>query len=148
MPLERQFRSERFIHEELARRAELLAKDALTVWKHRRKIDAYAATWPGEAVADDQGKEVDTVLCPLPQGISGADLLGLLQQLIKRTKAYGLVLVEQRESSIRVLFETSHGARSWCIPLAWHGDVQVPGQVEVKSNADCIGLLWRDGSQH
>jgi hypothetical protein len=148
MPSGQYIRSEHFIHDELARRAELLVKDALAVWRKRRKIDTYAATWSGEPVKDDGGKEIDVTLCPLSAGLARAELLRVLQQLVERTKAYGLVVVEQRENSIRVLFETRHGSRSWYIPLAWHGDVQVPGQAEVKNNDECVGLLWRKGSQH
>jgi hypothetical protein len=123
--------------------------DALQTWRKRRKIEPYAATWPREHVKDDAGHELtQAILCPLSANMGQAQRLKLLQQLVDRTKAYGLVVVEQRESSIHILFETHHGSRSWCIPLAWHGDVQIPGQVEKKDNDECIGLLWRKGSQH
>lgn len=123
--------------------------DALQTWRKRRKIDSYAAVWPREPVIDDAGQEItQSILCPISSTLDAAQRLKLLQQLVERAKAYGLVVVEQRENAIHILLETHHGSRSWRIPLTWHGDVQVPGQVEKRDNEECVGLLWRKGSRH
>jgi hypothetical protein len=149
MPSGQYIRSERFIHDDLVRKSEEIVKTVRELWRTQRKIDPYVVTWPGEDIkADDNTVVTHAVLCPIPAEFDRARRLEALQQVVERTKAYGLLFVEQKESSILVLFETRHGARSWCIPLAWHGDVQVPGQTEAKNNSECVGLLWREGRAH
>jgi hypothetical protein len=138
---------EHFVHKTLEARAQAIVKTARETWRRQRKIKPYAVTWPGESLKSDSGEAIThAVFCALPVEHDVAKRMGVLQQLIERTKAYGIVVVEQRDSSIRILFETRYGACAWCIPLVWHGDVQVPGQTEVSTNGECVGLLWRRGS--
>jgi hypothetical protein len=140
---------DQFIHAALTLRAEGLVQDALASWRQHRKIEPYAITWPSEDIKDDNDNTVShVVFCALPAGLDAAQRMLVLQQFIERTKAYGLAVVEQKDDHILVLFETQQGARSWRIPLAWHGDIQVPGQAEERINEDCVGLLWRQGSRH
>jgi hypothetical protein len=149
MRLGNYIRSERFIHDDLVKKAEDIVVTVRNLWRTQRQVDPYVVTWPGEDIKADDGEVIThAVLCPIPAEFDRARRMQALQQIVERTKAYGLLFVEQKENSILVLFETRHGARSWCIPLAWHGDVQVPGQAEVKNNSECVGLLWREGSQH
>jgi hypothetical protein len=149
MRLASYIQSERFIHDDLMRKAEEVVLSVRDAWRTQRKIEPYVITWPREEVTADDGTTIThAVFCPIPPEFDKPRRMQALQQLVERTRAYGLLFVEQRENSILILFETQHGARSWCIPLAWHGDVQVPGQAEVKNNSECVGLLWREGRQH
>ncbi len=133
-----------FIHRNLERKAETFIDTVRAVWKKERKIAPYMVTWPGEELKADDGKIIThAVYCAIPPEFDASRRMRALQQLVERTKAYGLALVEQREHSIYILFETHQGARGWRIPLSWHGDVQVPGQTE--SSDECVGLLWRKG---
>lgn len=138
-----------FIHRDLEAKAEAIVRTVRETWKKQRKVDPYAVTWPSEHLKADDGATIThAVLCPIPAGFDTARRMKALQQLVERTKAYGLLVVEQKENSIRILFETQHGARSWCIPLDWHGDVQVPGQTETRNDGECVGLLWRNAARH
>lgn len=149
MRLENYIRSERFIHDDLLKKAEDIVVTVRDLWRTQRKVEPYVVAWPGENIRADDGEIIThAVLCPIPMEFDRARRMQALQQVVERTKAYGLLFVEQKENSILVLFETRHGARSWCIPLTWHGDIQVPGQAEVKNNGECVGLLWREGSAH
>jgi hypothetical protein len=135
---------ESIVHGELERRAAAFIGAARTDWKKDRKVGAYAVAWPSEELKADDGKSVThAVYCAIPPEFDAGRRMKALQQLIERTKAYGLVFVEQREHSIHILFETSQGSRGWRVPLSWHGDVQVPGQTEASD--ECIGLLFRKG---
>lgn len=137
--------SEKFVHFALESRAEDAVKSARETWKRQRKIEPYAITWPAESLKADDGTAIThAVFCAIPAEFDTARRMKVLQQLIERTKAYGLVVVEQKDNSIRIMFETRYGAKAWRIPLAWHGDVQVPSQTE--ASADRIGLLWQRGS--
>jgi hypothetical protein len=140
--------SERFIHEDLVAKAEAIVLTVKDTWRKHRKIDPYVITWPSEELKADDGSTIThAVFCALPEK-SDAARMQAVQQLVERTKAYGLLVVEQKDHAILVMFETRFGARSWYTPLAWHGDIQVPGQTEAKNNADAVGLLWRTGSRH
>jgi hypothetical protein len=135
---------ESFIHRDLEAKAAAIVETTRAAWKKQRKIDPYVVTWPSEELKGDDGSTIThAVYCAIPIELDAAKRMHVLQQLIERTKAYGLVFVEQRDRSIRVMFETAQRARSWCIPLSWHGDIQVPGQTE--SSDERVGLLWQKG---
>jgi hypothetical protein len=136
--------SERFIHQDLAERAAAIAEQAREVWKKTQRIEPYAVTWPSTALKTDDGGVVDqAVICQLPLEYTDAQRTDVLHKMVEKTKAYGLVLVEQRGNQLRVLFETHHGARAWLMRLERHGDVVVCGAPEIREDADCLGILWR-----
>lgn len=136
--------SERFIHDDLAERAEAIAEQARNNWRQAQKLDTVAISWPSEHLTGDDGSTIThAVVMPLDDKLSQAEQQAALQLLVTKTKAYGLVLVERRDEEIRVLFETHHGARAWITPLKRHGDVRVAGRTRVHDNAECLGFLWR-----
>jgi hypothetical protein len=136
---------EKFVYNVLLARAEAVVQSARETWKRQRRIEPYAVAWPSESLKADDGTAIThAVFCAIPVEFDTAKRMKVLQQFVERTKAYGLVVVEQKENSIRIMFETGHGAKAWCIPLAWHGDVQVPSQTEASDER--IGLLWQRGS--
>jgi hypothetical protein len=135
--------SERFIHDGLLVQADMLVNQMLQAWRERQHFEAFAVTWPGEAVTDDNGEKIDqAVVAHLPEEATDAERRDMLKQMIARTKAYGVALTERRENELRVLFETHHGARAWIVPLKRHGDVLVPGPIQVRDDTECLGLLW------
>jgi hypothetical protein len=135
---------ERFIHDDLRDYAAKLAENAREEWRKTQHVTPLAITWPREQVKADDGSVVEhAVLCRLPPDEEGLEYRrGILRKMVERTKAYGLVLVERRLNTIRVLFETQHGARAWLMPLERHGDVYVPGATQVEDDATCVGILW------
>lgn len=140
------FTSERFIHDDLAQAAAVIAVKAREEWKRNRAIRPYAITWPSESLKTDDGAHVDgAFICALPEEAPPAARLAVLQKMVEKTKAYGLVLIEQVDDYLRVLFETHHGARAWLMRLERHGDVVVCMAPEVRDDAECVGILWRRG---
>jgi hypothetical protein len=134
------FSSERFIFDDLAKRAERMVEEVRAQWREKQRITNCCITWPAEVLKDDAGREIqDAVYCVLPPG----EEQEALRRMVERTKAYALVLIEQKKDELRVLFESHHGARAWLIPLELHGDVRVPGATRVTENAECVGLLWK-----
>lgn len=137
------FRSERFIHDELARRAARIVEEVRDDWKKNQRTAPLAVTWPETAVQTDDGSSVaGAVLCHLPP-LTHAQQQDVLKRMIEKTKAYGLVLVRPNDDFIDVLFETHHGARAWRMQLERHGDVTVCLDPVVRDDAECVGLLWR-----
>jgi hypothetical protein len=135
--------SERFIHRDLRNRAAGLAEEVREVWKKNFKVDTYAITWPSETVKGDDGIGItQAVLMFIPDTFTEEQKLDALKKMVVRTKAYGVALIEKKGLEIRVLFETHHGARAWLIPLERHGDVAVPGETQVRDDAEHLGLLW------
>jgi hypothetical protein len=138
------FTSERFIHDGLLKNAASIVEQVRQTWRKERKVERYAISWPSDAVSDDKGNKISgSILMALPDALSAAEVSAALQRMVKRTKAYGLLLIEQRDSDLRILFETHHGARAWILPLERHGDVLVTGTLQVHDNAECLGLLWQ-----
>jgi hypothetical protein len=137
------FTSERFIHDGLIRTAEAGVHGLYEHWKREHKIDAFVVTWPAEAVLDDHGKTLsDTCVFEL-QDSTKPEWQILMLKLVQRTKAYGILFVEQRTSDIRAIFETKHGAKCWTIPIARSGDASILKKAEVTVDRENLGLLWR-----
>jgi hypothetical protein len=137
-------KSERFIHDDLAKRCGIIAEEVRDTWRKEFALDSYAISWPSETVKDDAGIGItDVVLMPIPERFSQTEVSDALRRMVKRTKAYGIALIERRGNELRVLFETHHGARAWLMKLERHGDVLVPGETQVHDNVECLGLLWQ-----
>lgn len=131
------------IHDELALYAEDMANEALQEYRRKRKLRPICVTWPGEVIKTDSGAETDKPVTCFLDTVSEAHRAEVLRKLTERTKAFGLVLIEERADDIRVVFETRLGTRAWITPLKFHGDVRVPGKTHASTNRECVGLLWK-----
>ncbi len=137
------YRSERFIHDDLARSASALVEQVRKDWRKDRKVESMAFSWPARTIkADGGGKINHFVVMAIPQDMDEAGRLEALKRMVARTEAYAIALTERRGDELRVLFESHHGARAWVIPLKRHGDLLVPGPTQVRDNMECLGLLW------
>lgn len=110
------------------------------VWKTEGYVPSLAFSWPGEPVKAEDGTQIEGLISlVLPE--EEDKRYDALKQLVERTKAYGLFLVERRGGSIEARFETRHGAKAWVIPIERHGDRDSLGQAQVKDGS--IGFLWK-----
>lgn len=135
--------SEYFIHRDLQERAATIVEEVRGEWRRAQHVEPCVIAWPEDGVRGDDGSVIDrAVLCRLPQ-LTAMQRYDILQGMVKRTKAYGLLLVLPGLDDIRVLFETRHGARAWVMRLERHGDVTVCCEPAVQDNAECVGLLWK-----
>ena len=139
------YTSERFIHDELARRAESGFSGLYTAWKTHRKIEPFIIAWPSDSVTAENGKEITgpcVMILPPDKGRWQEFML----KAIELVTAYGLLLVEQREKDVRAIFESQHGTRCWTMPIVRSGDVDILKAPEVSDNTEHLGLLWEDGA--
>lgn len=137
------FTSERFIHDDLAAKAAEMVEQLRATWKRTQAMEDYALTWPRTDIATDDGGHIEgAIICKLPRA-SREERIAVLHKMAERTKAYGLVLIEQANNALCVWFETQHGARVWRMPLARHGDVVVCGAPEVTEDKEALHILWR-----
>lgn len=138
------FTSERFIHDELRRRAGQAVDHLQELWKDQQRIDPILLLWPAEPVRTKEGVMFEgCVYCELT-GDEQARRATMLQA-IERVRPYGLLLVEQREGAVKAIFETHHGTRTWTLPIKKHGDVRVLYDPQSADDAESLGFLWKRG---
>jgi hypothetical protein len=133
---------ERFIHNELARRAEEGLNGLYRSWKKLKKIHPFIITWPADTIYSDKGAPIDGP-CVLELPPDKAAWNALIAETIRFTRAYGIVRVEQRQHDVQAIFETQHGAKCWTIPIVRSGDVDILQEPKVTVDRECLGLLWR-----
>ena len=133
--------SERFIHDGLLKQAEAAVHVVYEIWKKERAIAPTLFTWPAERIRTDNGEPHEGIcLLELPEAYEKRSVAMLA--MVERTKAYALLLIEQRHADVQVIFETRHGARCWSIPLVAHGDVVILERAHVQDDVGHVGLLW------
>lgn len=131
--------SERFIHDGLLHTAQKIVNSVKSRWEQGEKIEAYAIAWPGEKVPTEEGQMIDgPVLMAVP--LERRELA--LRALVDRTKAFALLLVEQKGDCLAALFESAHGTRSWTLPIRRHGDRWALEDQKTRDDTDRLGLLW------
>lgn len=140
------YSSERFIQDELVRRAEEGIATLYDTWKRHRAIAPFVILWPATTIRDVRGIELEgPCLRELDQ--DRTQWRRQMVEAIKVTNAYALVLVQQRDDQVLVILESQHGAVSWVLPINRSGDVQVLGRAKKIEDGEHIGLLWRPTSQ-
>lgn len=133
--------SERFIFDELVGKAASINAKMKARWRNGLPITPHSITWPSIPIRTDEGVFItQQVISALPEDQD--EQRALLLAMVKRTKAYALVLIEKRAQALQVLFESGKGTRLWTTPIQLHGDVYVLGDTHVQENTDGLGLLW------
>jgi hypothetical protein len=134
--------SERFIHDELARRAEEGLPALYRVWKKHKKITPFAIAWPSDTVYTEKGTPIDGP-CVLELPPDRSKWQGLLAEVARVVGAYGILHVSQREEDVQAIFETRHGAKCWTMPIVRSGDVNILKEPIVTEDQENLGLLWK-----
>jgi len=142
MDIRKYIASERFIHDNLVKLAEAGLQGIYKEWRKSKKIDSFFVTWPAEPVFADNGAAIED-LCIVELPSDKSKWRETMVSAMQRTRAYGILLVEQRENDVKALFETKHGARCWTIPIIRSGDVLTLKKPDVTTDREHIGLLWR-----
>jgi hypothetical protein len=133
--------SERFIHDMLLKRCEKVINRVRSDWAAGDKPFPMLLTWPAETVKASGGEPINEA-CVCAIGADRSRWPSTMRNMIARTKAYGLLLVEPREREVHLLFESMHGTRAWTIPVSRHGDVSVLGEAQYADDTETFGLLW------
>lgn len=133
--------SERFIHDDLLHKAQSAVNQLYVIWKKEGRIEPSLLTWPAETISSDKGEPIDSVCClQLPE--PPEERTPAIRLMVERTKAYGILLVEQVGDRVRALLETPLGTRCWTIPILQSGDVKTLGKPAITNNRESVGLLW------
>lgn len=140
------YRSERFIWDNLKVQAATGIATLYETWKLRGKIEPFVLSWPAETILDDNGIPLEgSCLLELPDDQSRWN--ETILHFARKTKAYALLLTEQREGEVRSILESHHGTRSWSIPVQISGDIRTLGAAVTKDDTHKVGVLWRGRSQ-
>jgi len=137
---------ERPIHNELLRRAEAGLDTVTDSWRKFGKVLPFMLSWPAEDISDDKGVPITDVVAVLMPD-SHTEWSQHMRKLVLRTKPYALLLCEQREREVVVIFESQHGTKSWHFPIITTGNSFL-GNRTAKTDVESIGILWRAGSRN
>lgn len=133
--------SGRFIHDELASRCLAAVNKLYDLWRTDKRIMPTLLLWPTDSVrATDGSRFSGVVFTALSE--NKTERTSEIRNAVTQCNAYGLMLTEQLEETVRVIFETQHGTRTWRLPIKNHGDVQILGRPSVSDNTEAIGVLW------
>lgn len=133
--------SERFILDDLLKQAEAAVRVVYETWKKERKIAPVFFTWPAERIYTDRGDPHEGI-CFLALPENDKERSDAMLAMVRRTKAYALLLIEQQPDAVRIIFESKHGSRCWNVPIANHGDVVLLEAARAEDNTAHVGLLW------
>lgn len=134
--------SGRFIHDDLLKQAEAAVQVIYGIWKREQRIAPTLFTWPAERIHTDKGEPHEGIcLLELPEEYEKRS--DALLAMVMRTRAFALLLIEQQRDEVCAIFESSHGARCWRIPITLHGDVAILERARVQDDGAHVGLLWR-----
>jgi hypothetical protein len=138
--------SERFIHDELCRRATIGVDMLPKLWKQHGVIQSSLILWPAESVKTDDGGEIENmVYAQMPDEES--ERIKFLRAAVARGKAYAILVTEQHEDTVKAIFESHHGTRCWTFDIERHGDIRLLSKPDVKDDAECVGILWQPKSR-
>jgi hypothetical protein len=134
--------SERFIHDELARRCAHSAEQVLVFWRTYHRIYPTLLLWPSSTIKTVTGEKFSGVIfTELPEAPEARR--AAIVAAANRCKAYGLLLTEQLDQAVRLIFESECGTRTWRFPIKNHGDIQVLGTPTLRDNVESIGIRWK-----
>lgn len=133
---------ERFIHDELVARCMNAVHQMKELWRGFKRIHPTLLIWPADSVRTTLKERFSGVIfTELPE--DPAERRAAIINAAKRCDAYGLLLTEQLEHDVRLIFESESGTMTWRFPIKNHGDVQVLGAPVSKVNTESIGIRWR-----
>lgn len=133
------------VHDDIMNEAETSLKNVIhKAWRAKRgSLEPFIIAWPQDPLLTDDGWNIVTnhIVSDLPKDRSRwPEQMALV---IERTKPIALLMGEQRETEVVVIFETRLGTRSWRYPIKQHGRSSVLSEPVVRNNVDSIGVLWR-----
>jgi hypothetical protein len=137
--------SERFIHMCLLVEAEAMVAYVNEAWKDTGgHLPCLGFAWPAEHlyVKNDVIKDMVTTTFSDAPSMRSVEL----RDFVRLSKAYALLVIEQRTQDVKIIFESMHGSRSWTLKIEQHGDAKVLSKPTVVDNNESIGLLWRKNS--
>lgn len=139
--------SGRDLHNAVAEKATLGMKALYQLWRRNKKIGPFIIAWPLPNL-DFKGclPTNSEVVLDLPENKD--EWPGILSSFIERTEPFALLLAQQKEKEVVLVLESEFGSSSWHLPITKHGPDLTLGQPSMKTDTDCIGLLWKAGAKN
>jgi hypothetical protein len=128
------------LHAGLLLLAAKLIPTVLDLWREHKSIEPTLLLWPKHPVKTITGEPASLVTVDLPQDADQRH--AKIIEVAKACDAYGLLLIEQLDDDVRMIFESEQGTRTWRFPIKNHGDVRILGRPSHKDNAESIGVRW------
>jgi hypothetical protein len=128
-------------HSRLLELAARVIPTVLDLWREHKSIEPTLLLWPTRVITARTGEPVTLVTVDLPT--DAAQRRPKILEAAKACDAYGLLLTEQLEDSVRMILESKHGTRTWRFPIKRHGDVCILGQPSYRDNSESIGVRWQ-----
>lgn len=134
--------SDRFIHDQLFRRAARVARDVHALWTPGCTGDA-GWFWPNRPLRSVEGTRIDgtvladlTVPSPLP-------LVERLRRIVQSVDAFGFLVVHVGAEGLEVRFETSVDGVAWLARIHQSADVPSIGPLTEHPHEPQYGILWK-----
>ncbi len=134
--------SERFIRDDLMMQSQALVDQLPARFTRDGKIYPTAFSWPAETVKMEDGTLHEGICFLSLDGEDPKNWSKLLRDFVQRTKAYGLLFIEQKPAEVVAIFESHHGSHGWHFPIRRHGDVNVLELPARTTDVESVGLLW------
>lgn len=138
------FDSHELIHQDLAEEVSWGLTALYEIWKEEGKIDPFLIVWPSETLLINGEEVEDGVAFDVPN--EGRD--AFIIAAVEKTKAWALMLCEQRDQAVVVIFESPLGAKSWVIPIVQIGGTRSLGDPDVRENTDYVGAVFKPKTLH
>lgn len=137
--------SQELIHQDLAEEVAGGIPALHDIWRARGAVRPFMAIWPYEEV-EFEGQVVNDRM-PLDLPPQRHEWAAFIRQAVRTYKAWALMVVEQREQAVVVIFETPAGSRSWHLKIRRQGDSEFLEDPVVHDNVEYLGYLTRPGAQ-
>ena len=128
-------------HKQLCAFVEASMRSIHETWRRNKSVDPFLVTWPSDPIPDSKGTLISAP-CILPLTEDRSKWGRLRLAVVDKTNAYALLQVEQRESDVRAILETTEGTRCWVHPIARSGDIVRLGTARVSDNTERLNMLW------
>lgn len=110
------------------------------MWRESKRIHPSLLIWVKDAVKTTDGADfTGVVFTPLPEATG--ERWGAIANAVEKCGGFAILVTEQLDDRVRMIFESPHGTRTWSIPIKDHGGVQVLGVPTTADDVELVGVL-------
>jgi len=130
------------IHDRVCGFAEAGIKEISSGWAKQQRLDPFLVTWPSSILTSKEGQDVGGPCLLYLADIDPKQWTEKIAQAVNLTRAYAVLLAEQKEDAVVITMETADGSRCWTLPIIRSGDMRRLGKPAVSNNVERLGVLW------
>lgn len=134
--------TERFIHNTLKVEVRQILDKIMPVWRPKgERLPTVLVAWPREHIKDDAGQVINGRVLLETDERDPAKLAAIIAKFVARTKAFGVLVVQDFESGLESLLETPLGASWWLID-----DHSGTRRITHEDDRKTLGILYHRGA--